>query len=487
MSQAVFTGVFDTLVSDPVTLHTGGSFEDSPDHAVFQWWCDGASLQQVVRQRSILFKQEAQNHALKMGKIPGMEFSFRRRGSSVEEMSAEAALSEKQQLERLFLRDTKDLYRIFDTAEHFLCQPDLLRSQVTLQLSPAAAQWMIRCYYALDENVLREFLGRRLAGKVRKDLGDVSEATKTPVKSCRRQFDNLRRVMTMLEESHQYHCYVMLELQEKFELGPSLAAQYMCVTFLLHHKFNLQAARHPTAGVTAQDLVWCAAGLLCFWVCPGNHRMTQHTEYLELQAELTGSRAPPFEERESTRPALEDGLAEVFGLDLDKDWIAAMREIKHLLAGETRGGPLDSLQQYTLAALREQLPPAHFKFIEAHFKSAVKQLCSIGANLGLSRECRDVFEDLIVRVFEPLLKSGSGSSAPALADILALLAAMTHHFPAAVAAAGQATPHINVHGGGGGAAAAAVGDVAATAAAWTRFMGGVRVCLLFMYSGRSDK
>ena len=59
---------------------------------------------------------------------------------------------------------------------------------------------MVRRYYTLDESVLREFLGRRLAGKVRKDLGDVSEATKTPVKSCRRQFDNLRRVMTHLEE-----------------------------------------------------------------------------------------------------------------------------------------------------------------------------------------------------------------------------------------------------------------------------------------------
>jgi hypothetical protein len=34
----------------------------------------------------------------------------------------------------------------------------------------------------------------------------------------------------------------------------------MAVVFLLHLKFNLQAARHPTAAVSAQDLVWCAAG-----------------------------------------------------------------------------------------------------------------------------------------------------------------------------------------------------------------------------------
>jgi hypothetical protein len=47
MANAIFTNVFDTLVSDPVTLHTGGSLEESPDHAVFQFWCDGASQAQV--------------------------------------------------------------------------------------------------------------------------------------------------------------------------------------------------------------------------------------------------------------------------------------------------------------------------------------------------------------------------------------------------------------------------------------------------------
>jgi hypothetical protein len=56
--------------------------------------------------------------------------------------------------------------------------------------------------------------------------------------------------------------------------------------------------------------------------------MRAHADYLELQSELAGARASPAEEREATRPALEEALAEVHGLDLDKYWIAAMREIR---------------------------------------------------------------------------------------------------------------------------------------------------------------
>jgi hypothetical protein len=85
---------------------------------------------QVVRQRLVQFRFEVAQHAISMGKIPGMDFSFRRRGSSVEEPSQEAATAEKAQLERLFQRDAKDLYRIYDAAEHYLCQPELLRGQV---------------------------------------------------------------------------------------------------------------------------------------------------------------------------------------------------------------------------------------------------------------------------------------------------------------------------------------------------------------------
>lgn len=64
---------------------------------------------------------------------------------------------------------------------------------------------------------------------------------------------------------------------------------------------------------------------------------------------------------------------------------------RQLLSVDHRGGALDVLQHHTVAALRDQVPTARAAFIETHFKVAVKTLCAIGANLGLSRECRYYF------------------------------------------------------------------------------------------------
>ena len=60
-----------------------------------------------------------------------------------------------------------------------------LDEQVLLCIPGAAAHRMVSRYYALDEPVVKELLGKKLNGKTRKDLDDVSEATRTPLKSCR--------------------------------------------------------------------------------------------------------------------------------------------------------------------------------------------------------------------------------------------------------------------------------------------------------------
>lgn len=46
----------------------------------------------------------------------------------------EEALSQRTQLEALFAKDTADAFRVFDTLEHFLCQPEHLRGQLQVQL-----------------------------------------------------------------------------------------------------------------------------------------------------------------------------------------------------------------------------------------------------------------------------------------------------------------------------------------------------------------
>lgn len=42
-------------------------------------------------------------------------------------------------------------------------------------------------YYQFDEVVIREIIGKKLSGRNRKDLDDVSEKTRRSIKKCRRQ------------------------------------------------------------------------------------------------------------------------------------------------------------------------------------------------------------------------------------------------------------------------------------------------------------
>lgn len=55
-------------------------------------------------------------------------------------------------------------------------------------------------YYEFDDSVIRELLGKKLSSRHRKDLDEVSEKTNVTLKSCRRQFDNIKRVFKMVEE-----------------------------------------------------------------------------------------------------------------------------------------------------------------------------------------------------------------------------------------------------------------------------------------------
>lgn len=65
------------------------------------------------------------------------------------------ALSQRRQLESLFAKDTADAYRVFDTMEHFLRQPEHLRGQLQVQLG-AATQVCLCTRLAVDSSGVKE-------------------------------------------------------------------------------------------------------------------------------------------------------------------------------------------------------------------------------------------------------------------------------------------------------------------------------------------
>ena len=61
-------------------------------------------------------------------------------------------------------------------------------------------QRLIEAYYSLDGVLCREILGKKLSSRLRKELDEISEKTNLHLKSCRRQFDNIKRVYKVIEE-----------------------------------------------------------------------------------------------------------------------------------------------------------------------------------------------------------------------------------------------------------------------------------------------
>lgn len=55
-------------------------------------------------------------------------------------------------------------------------------------------------YYEFNDSVAREILGKKLTSKNRKDMEEVAEKTGISLKSCRRQFNNVKRVFKTVED-----------------------------------------------------------------------------------------------------------------------------------------------------------------------------------------------------------------------------------------------------------------------------------------------
>ncbi|CAL7937298.1 unnamed protein product [Xylocopa violacea] len=101
----------------------------------------------------------------------------------------------------LVASDILDHYRTYALLEKLLHTPTKLASeQLAFQIEPQTSQMLIEIYYEFDDIVIRELLGKKLTSKSRKDMDEVSEKTGITLKSCRRQYDNVKRVFKVVED-----------------------------------------------------------------------------------------------------------------------------------------------------------------------------------------------------------------------------------------------------------------------------------------------
>ncbi|GBG25885.1 Acidic fibroblast growth factor intracellular-binding protein [Hondaea fermentalgiana] len=172
---------------------------------------------------------------------------------------------DERQLLLLLYRDSVDQYRLYELLEERLYQPQLLRRQMLVQLSPRVQQYIVRRYYEFNDNVYRELLGRKLSTRARKDLDEVAENAGVLLPSCRRQFDNLRRIYMTLDERN-FEGNVMATIADVYLIPLSLAERYTCIVFLLYNRFHPLSTRKRTHFLSLADLEYCAALMLIHWV-----------------------------------------------------------------------------------------------------------------------------------------------------------------------------------------------------------------------------
>jgi len=120
----------------------------------------------------------------------------------------------------LLMSDVLDHYRTFHMLERLLQTPLKLTEEWTFQMESETQKMLIEKYYQLDDSVVREILGKKLSSRLRKDLDEVSEKTSVSLISCRRQYDNVRRVHKAVEDMHGH---IIDNIQNNFLLSAELS------------------------------------------------------------------------------------------------------------------------------------------------------------------------------------------------------------------------------------------------------------------------
>ncbi|UYV80453.1 FIBP, partial [Cordylochernes scorpioides] len=300
------------------------------DPEIYQYWLDGYTA------------QEAASRLLQL-----------HRSSSLAEVPLDHLISH-----------VSDHFRNFHMVERYLHQPTTLADQWTFQLAPVTRKMLIERYYEFDDVVIREFLGKKLSSRNRKELEEVSERTNINVKSCRRQFDNVKRVYKMVEDLTGP---LVANIQTSFLLPEHLARKYGAIVFLTNSKF--ETTKKKLHYLQLEDYLSCAHLMLTHWC--GSHPDTAGDDCGLYHL---------------------GGVADESPLELDRELMLELRELKVL----TERDHLEEHRALTLTAIRHRITSRTLSDLEAgSFKTLSRGLVTIACGLNQSKELRDLFVDLV--------------------------------------------------------------------------------------------
>ncbi|XP_059728328.1 acidic fibroblast growth factor intracellular-binding protein isoform X3 [Haemorhous mexicanus] len=276
------------------------------DEEVYRLWLDGHSVAEAVARR------------LRGGVLE-------REGTSVAVLQS----------------DTRDHYRTFQMLERLLHAPPRLLQQLLFQIPPERQALLVQRYYAFDEALARELLGKKLSKGTKKELDE---------------FDNFKRVFKAVEELRGP---LAENIQQLFLLPPPLARDYAAIVFFANSRF--ETGKRRLQFLSFGDFAACAQSMMGHW--------------------SQGALAP-----EAAEP---DG-------DLPKSFLQDLKELKVLVSDKDL---LDQHKSLVCSALRGKI--SVYNELEANFKALSRALVNVGGKLTHARDVRDFFVDLVEKVIEP--------------------------------------------------------------------------------------
>lgn len=276
----------------------------------------------------------------------------------------------KRKINEFIQRDTINQYNYFLELLPYLQQPWLLMSKNRFQLPAQVKLKLIRLFFAFDSEVVREFMGKKLTSSLRKDLDDVSEKTKVPLPSCRRQFDNLKRVMKCaldstdpekLQSSHQSRTIYEV-VSNDFFFPDELVRSYIHMIFLCHYRIDVHKKRMLV--LTYENLDYLVGLILQQWAIPNS-------------------------------------------VQLDPKFVEMMRDLKSVMLSDR--DILDEFRSLIQAHFNDpssQLSSSTqlWRRLEKQFNTLIKSLLTIGAGLSAATEIRDLFLDVTDKVVSECIK-----------------------------------------------------------------------------------
>lgn len=181
--------------------------------------------------------------------------------------SSEAVIRQRKKVSSnipldLIASDVLDHYRTYSHLEKYLDAPQKLDSSLSFQLEKASKMHIIDRYYSLDDSVCRELLGKKLSSKYRKDLDEIADRTCIKLKSCRRQFDNIKRIQKCIEETQAAGSLLKI-IQREFLLSEELARKYCAIVFIANQRFEL--SKKKLTYLNFKDFYDCANSIMNYW------------------------------------------------------------------------------------------------------------------------------------------------------------------------------------------------------------------------------